>query len=301
MKHWFQISSMEEKGFWLLNVIILLLVLNNIFQPFDTLQAKTESHPELETQFLEFIAAQNALEKKTEKSFTKHKTPNAKKVTKVKTEVPQLFEFNPNTASKETLVKLGFKPYQARNVVKYREAGGTFRNPGDLVKIYGMEADLLKKIQPFARIPDAPKKEVKIRKEEKKLAEVNINAADTTILKSLRGIGPYFAKKIVEYRDQLGGFVDTLQLIEIWRLDSTLFEENPGSIVLGNNTIKRVNLNVVTREDLARHPYLSWKQANNIIAYREQHGEYQSVDEITQTVLIGDEDYVKIAPYLTVD
>ena len=44
---------------------------------------------------------------------------------------------------------------------------------------------------------------------------VVLNTADTTALKTIPGIGPYFARKIVQYGERLGGYVNIDQLDEI--------------------------------------------------------------------------------------
>ncbi len=306
MKRWFQISSVEEKGFWLLNVIILLLVLNKIFKPFE----KDVDHAvdeRVEQAFLDFVAKQNlmdsvaAMQKGNKKEVPIETVSNTSPKSRFNGE---RFLFNPNTASKEDLVRLGFRNYQAKNVVAYRNAGGAFSNPEDLKNIYGMYAPLIDSLAPWMQFAEksTSKEKIPIKGTSHRNRDpVNLNTADTTALKSLYGIGGYYAKKIVEYREALGGFVDTLQLLEIWRLDSAIFIKNPGRIVLGNSQPIRVNLNTVTRQELAQHPYISWKQANNIVAYREQHGPYQALEEITRTVLIDAQDYVKIAPYFTVE
>lgn len=65
---------------------------------------------------------------------------------------------------------------------------------------------------------------------------IELNSADSTALVSIRDIGPYYANKILRYREQLGGFHATRQLKEIkfqyLNIDSLLphFSVNPALI-----------------------------------------------------------------------
>jgi len=69
---------------------------------------------------------------------------------------------------------------------------------------------------------------------------------------------------------------------------------------IDTSAVRKIDLNTCTIEELGRHPYLSWKQARIIIAYRDQHDNFTSVKEILRTDVISDSVYLKIAPYLEV-
>ena len=130
---------------------------------------------------------------------------------------------------------------------------------------------------------------------------LDINTVDTTALKKLKGIGTFYAKKIVEQREKLGGYYSKEQLLELWNFKPEMLAEIKDQIHLGKNSINQINLNICEAKDLAYHPYLNWKQANAIIAYRNQHGNFQTVQEIQKSHLISSEICQRIAPYLTVE
>ncbi|MCB0381652.1 MAG: helix-hairpin-helix domain-containing protein, partial [Flavobacteriales bacterium] len=71
-------------------------------------------------------------------------------------------------------------------------------------------------------------------------------------------------------------------------------------IKISNKNPNLININNVDLETLKKHPYIDWKIAKTIIAYRNSHGNYKDVDDIKQIHLVTDEIYTKIAPYLTV-
>ena len=93
------------------------------------------------------------------------------------------FPFDPNTASLEDLQRLGFSQKQAQSILNYRDAGGRFHRPSDFAKSFVVADSVFRRLEPFIRIP-----------------RLDLNAADSTALDQLPGIGPYYASKMVEYR-----------------------------------------------------------------------------------------------------
>lgn len=131
--------------------------------------------------------------------------------------------------------------------------------------------------------------------------KVDVNAADTTAFKSLKGIGSYYAGKIVKFRNSLGGFVSVEQLKEVYGLEEAVVEQNLQRLILENKTLKKINVNTCEANELKAHPYISWNIANSIVQIRERHGAYTSLEEIKKSDLVNDEIYRKIAPYLKIE
>lgn len=147
------------------------------------------------------------------------------------------------------------------------------------------------------RLKENKKKE--IVKAKRKIVE--LNSADTTALKTLKGIGSYYAKSIVKYRDQLGGFYELNQLIEVYGIDPEVLENNKMFIKVDSTLVQKININTTTAEELKKHPYIKWRIANSIVLYRANHGKYKSVQNIQNSDLVNDELYRKIARYLTIE
>ena len=105
----------------------------------------------------------------------------------------------------------------------------------------------------------------------------------------------------MEYRNRLGGFISLNQLLEIGRLDSMLLINNKDLLHLAEDfRPARMDINKVNIKELSRHPYINYKQAKALIAYRDNHGPFLEIKQITNSVLIAEEDYLKIAPYLEI-
>lgn len=150
----------------------------------------------------------------------------------------ELFPFDPNTADSTQFLRLGLRPWQVRNIYKYRAAGGRYRKPTDFARLYGLTLKQYKRLEPYICIEkevmaadvygnireeyprhhyDYP---VKLRKGE----HININTADTAQLMTVPGIGPYYARQIVRKRARLGGFASPKQLLEIEGFPETALE-----------------------------------------------------------------------------
>jgi DNA uptake protein ComE-like DNA-binding protein len=161
------------------------------------------------------------------------------------------FPFDPNTVSLEDLQRLGLTLRQAETIENYRSKGGRFRSKDDFRKMYVVSDTLFTRLEPFIKIP-----------------KVELNAADSAALVSLRGIGPYYAHKILEYRERLGGFLYKAQLLEIEGLDEERLAGFSEDIEIDTTLCNHLDLWNATESALARHPYLGAKGARSIARYK---------------------------------
>ncbi len=220
-----------------------------------------------------------------------------------------LFQIDPNLASKAEFEKLGLPAYLSNRIINYRANGGSFRQPADLLKIYGMDSALYVAIAPYIYIESKIIKETKIknsspgkRRKENLNISFDLNQADTTQLKSIYGIGSVLSGRIVKYRNMLGGFVDENQLKEVYGLDSAIISKLAKQSHIRPDFIPiQLNINNATEKELSKHPYISYKMAKTIIAYRFQHGKFNEIDDLLKIDLIHQEEYNRIKPYLKLE
>lgn len=226
----------------------------------------------------------------------------------------QLSPFDPNTATAQQLLALGLQPWQVKNILKYRAKGGIYRQPSDFAKVYGLTRKHYLMIEPYIRISDDYRPAAELFAEVKeerttrrdtllqpfKISEgqqVMLNTADTTQLKKVPGIGSYFARQIVRYRERLGGFVDVNQLKEIddFPTDALrFFALSPTDA----SSIQPLNLNQLTLNQLKRHPYIGFYRAKAIVDYRRLHGDLRSLADLKLIPEITDEWIARIQPYV---
>lgn len=224
-----------------------------------------------------------------------------------------VFRFDPNTATVEQWRALGLSAASATRIAHYREKGGKFRVKADLLKIYGIDSAFYRRVFAYIALPenktatdgkqnfwDKRPNESKESPFKKNIARFDINAADTAQLKSVYGIGEKLSQRILKYRDALGGFVTLEQLTEIYGLDTAVVARlKTKCVVLPDFRPYRININQADEKRLAAHPYLKSGAARIIVAYRFQHGEFASLDDLRKIQGLDPKIIDKIAPYLT--
>jgi competence protein ComEA len=221
-------------------------------------------------------------------------------------ELPQNFTFNPNTADETTWKQLGVSSKQFRSIQKYLNAGGKFKTPDDISKIYALDRFQVARIIPYVSIPtsnppvnSSDSGTTVVEKSVNKLTyPVDINTADSATLVRLYGIGPVMASKIVSYRDRLGGFFNIHQLTEIRGFDEDRLYDLKGKIIADTQHVRRIRINQVTFEELSEHPYTKYKLSRVIINYRQQHGAFNRAEDLAKIVIMHDTTLAKLKPYL---
>lgn len=296
-----QFHRKERRGF---AVLVFLLLVAIGYNGFLRLTFSNRAEAEL-IKFGPSIAKFNAeaAELQTEAEDFRH-SPSWESSSRQPSEAER-FPFDPNTLDSAGWVRLGFSPKQSASILKYRSRGGTFRRKEDLMKLFMVDSSLYLELQPFVTI--APKEEpswdkpLATRFERPTQPKVDINRADTLELENISGIGASFARRIYKYRERLGGFRTTNQLLEVFGMDSARFEGMLPQIVMDTTVRVRININTTDYNELIRHPYLDKNQVRAIIRYREQHGAYRSVNDLQNIHIIDDEDLKRLAPYLKVE
>ena len=217
-----------------------------------------------------------------------------------------LSPFDPNTITYDSMIGMGFQSSIANNVIRYREAGGSFSTPADLRKIYGISDSLWILIKPWVMVESIGNPtnnstvQVTSKKSSPQPQPVGINIADSIWFQSIYGIGPVLSARIVKYRELLGGFVSLDQLEEVYGLSPAVINELKGKVRLDtiNGSIRKLHINTDDYKILGRHPYLSFHLGKAIISYRESHGPFDSIEEIKKIHLIDDSTYLRVRPYL---
>ena len=119
---------------------------------------------------------------------------------------------------------------------------------------------------------------------------VNLNSADTTELKSLPGIGSFFAKNIVDYKNKLGGFIEKEQLLEVYAFDTTRLSNIENFIVIDSIELRKVNINTDDFKTILRHPYIEYEDVKKIVNYRESKGMIKNWEQYLKVVGRNDVD-----------
>ncbi|MCX2738606.1 ComEA family DNA-binding protein [Pontibacter anaerobius] len=306
LRHWirrnFGFSQREVNAFL---VLLTLLVLLSAAPFLFTLVESPE--PELvsaqDSQLLDSLAAQ--LEERQPERSAKYKISTV-----------ALRPFNPNHLTAEEWQAFGLPKYLAQRILNYRSKVGDLTYKAELGRIYGLPDSVFQRLYPYIDLPEerpskykrsesmasrpSPNPDWASSKREKFiLAPFNINTADTTQLKQIRGIGSKLSARIIKYRNGLGGFHSTEQLREVYGLQPEVVDSlHKYTFVAKSNSVQQLSINTATADELKAHPYISSNVARAIVAYREQHGKYEQLEDVRQIKLVTPELYEKIRPYL---
>lgn len=221
--------------------------------------------------------------------------------------------FNPNDASLEELIACGVPRSVSQNIVNYRSKGGKYRKPADLLKLYAMSDSLFHSLAPYITIPQVEnktndKKRDRVKTDFVKDASfvrsikfqhdtlIDLNTSDTTLLKMIPGIGSYTAQKIIRYRERLGGFTNTAQLLEI-KVDTTEFEKW-FCVDTASLSLQQMDINHEEFKSLLRHPYFSYEQVKAIFNFKRKHGEIKSIKQLQLMEQFNANSINRLRPYL---
>lgn len=234
----------------------------------------------------------------------------------------ELFYFDPNTADSTQLLRLGLQPWQVRNIYKYRAAGGRYNKPTDFARLYGLTLKQYKRLEPYIKIEkevmaaDVYKssqnlsvKDTTVKKDSaligyytkiKEGEQIDINTADTSELKHIPGIGSYYAKRIVSFRQRLGGIANVHQLLEIQGFpESSLKYMTTGqSASTRQLPITRIRINHLDVNSLSRHPYIRYVQAKEIMNHRRLRGPIKKADDLRRLPSFTDKEVERLNPYI---
>ncbi len=126
-----------------------------------------------------------------------------------------------------------------------------------------------------------------VHHEERAISIVDLNTADTTLLKQLPDIGSAFANRIVDYREKLGGYCETRQLLEIYGMDTARYNGFKDFVKTDSTFVpNKLKINSDAFKILLKHPYLEYDDVKKIVNHREQKGLITSWQQLKN--IVGD-------------
>lgn len=303
-QQFFKMSRSERDGFLTLTIILFLFAISPALY-FSLRKTEPESY-----ELVTFPTADKTLQKSVEKTLKNERIdPRGK--------------FDPNTLSDDGWAAWGLSEKQTAVIRRYQKNGGTFKRKEDVRKMYVIDDALYARMEPFIEISSTGSSDrsfsIKSQPEyqsnnynydrrdrqskslitgKNQSIRIDVNSADTTEWKRLKGIGSILATRIVRFRDALGGFHDVQQLQEVYGLDPMLVNSWENQLNLDIAQIKKLSVNKLSTKELQKHPYIGKKQAQHIVNYRNQHGDFRTINDMRKIVTLNSDFFSKIEPYL---
>lgn len=234
-----------------------------------------------------------------------------------------LHPFDPNTADSNTLLSLGLPSWMVKGMLKYRAKGGVYSSPEDFARVPGLTVKQYKELLPYIVIGDDYKPASTLVGERRRddarwssesssssddgqtpnyprqekmqpTEQLSINAADTNALKRVPGIGSYFARKIVEKREKLGGFVSLNQLLEIKNFPESALSY----FTIPDGGVKKINVNTASFKTLSAHPLIGYQRTKTIFDYRRLKGRITSMPLLVSLLHYTPEEAQLLSEYI---
>ena len=226
----------------------------------------------------------------------------------IESKKPKVFPFNPNFLSDFKGYALGMSTEEIDRLLAFRKENKWINSVKDFKKVTKVSDSLLNKISPYFKFPEwisnsKPKKNYlkKGFKEKTFQQKVDLNITTQEQLEKVNGIGKVYSKKIIDYRNKLGGFSDDIQIYQLYGLDYQVIKK-----VLNEFTVKtpkeivKMNFNSISASDIATIPGISFDLAKRIWEYRilneqiESFSQLQNIEGLTKRKLQGIQLYLEI-------
>lgn len=287
-------------------IILALCVFGYFFYSEPDEQTSGAEFTEQAIQFDKSLKNQDSIRQQQWANRFRQKDSTTAVATYRQTPTYKLFTFDPNTLDSSGFVALGLKPYVASNILKYRKKGGFFKSSESFSKVYGISPEKYSELTPYIAIaerkvskPDSLRTSRSSQKSEN--ISVDLNTADTAMLMKVRGIGRGYARGIVRFRNQTGGFVRVEQLLEVFGMTDENYARIKPYCTIGSAPIRQININTASVERLNAHPYLDFYESKAIFEYRRKKGKIKSLSELQNIDGLTDETIRKISPYLSLE
>jgi len=256
--NYFVFSNSEKKGIFIFVCVLFLMTLFYMVMPYFFINEKYDF-----TEFKKELEAKKRISEK--RDF-------------------QLFNFNPNLISRDSLLLLGLSSKQSFNIVNYRKKVGQFKSEKDFRKIYSIEDSLANVLAPYLTFSNnrSKQKVASISKNRNdSLFNFNPNSVSEYELESL-GLSSGQAKTLINFKQKGGKFYKKEDLKKIYSISDELYNklEPYISIERDENEISIIELNSATKEQLKKIRGIGEKTAERLIVYRTQLGGYSNLNQL---------------------
>ena len=254
------------------------------------------------------FSKENLLDINSKEVIAIQKELDSLRTIEVESKKPKVFPFNPNFLTDFKGYTLGMSTEEIDRLLAFRKENKWINSVEDFKKVTKVSDSLLNKISPYFKFPDwvtNPKlknKYVKKRFKEKKFTQkIDLNLATQGQLEGVNGIGKAFSKRIIEYRNKLGGFTNDIQLYQVYGLDFQV-----ANSILKEFTVKtpkeiiKMNLNSISASDISTIPSISFDIAKKIWEFRilnegiKSFSELENIEGLTKRKLQGIQLYLKL-------
>lgn len=224
--------------------------------------------------------------------------------TELVNEEGEIFPFNPNYISDYKGYTLGISPEALDRLHEFRDDGKFVNSAKEFQQVTQISDSLLRAISPSFKFPtwknNSRSSETKNIPSKSPVVVKDLNKATAEELETVYGIGATLSKRIIKFRDRLGGFLINEQLFDVYGLKPEVAQKVLLRFqVVEIPVVEKININKASVDELARLVYINYDLAKEIIQYREQNNGFSSLDELTNLTSLPKDRIGRIKLYLS--
>lgn len=262
--------------------------------------------------FVDF-SEENTLDTSSSEIVSMRKELDSLRFVEIENRKPKKYPFNPNFITDYKGYTLGMTNEEIDRLLEYRKEDKWINSAADFKKVTGVSDSLLNELSPYFKFPDwvtnpKPRNDFKDYKSEKGFSEKSfnqkndLNQATEEQLQQVSGIGEALSKRIISYREKLGGFSNDIQLYEVYGLDPTVVQRTLNIFTVKSpKSIAKINVNTASASDISTIPGISFELAKKIWEYRRLHEKVNSVQELEKIEGMTQRKLQLIQLYLSVE
>jgi DNA uptake protein ComE-like DNA-binding protein len=204
--------------------------------------------------------------------------------------------FNPNYITDFKGYVLGMSPDEIDRLLAFREKGLFVSSADDFQRVTGVSDSLLEVISPRFRFPSFEKKRAPAKKT---LEKKDLNSASIEDFREVPGVGEVLSKRIVAYRDLLGGYAFEDQLFEVYNLPvETARRLLERFEIKERPVIKKLNINTASFRQILALPYVDYDLTRRIVQFRKQEKVITDLTDLKKIDSFPLDHFDRIAVYL---
>lgn len=248
-------TKQQRDGILLLVIVIGALILALHFFEFSEESIFDMNSPEVRSK-LDEIDSLRAIEEKSRTS--------------------QIYPFNPNFITDFKAYTLGMSPTEFDRLKEYRSANKWINSAQEFQKVTQVSDTLLAQISTYFKFPEwisKPKKVYNFSRNEKShktfFEKKDLNTATANQLESTFGVGKALSRRIIDFREEIGGFSNDVQLYGVWGLSGETADRVMQNFTVKSPVeIKKMDINLATASDISTIPGVSFDFAKLIWEFR---------------------------------
>lgn len=223
---------------------------------------------------------------------------------------PQIFPFNPNYLNDYRAYQLGISVEELDRLLSYRKNNNWVNSAEDFQEVTKVSDSLLNEIKPYFKFPkwveEREKNTSRLAKSkpEKKTFDQkkDLNQATLDELKNISGVGEVLATRIIRTRSKFNGFIDDIQLKDVYGLNFETREKilNEFTVKLENKPSK-MDINKANLVQLAELPYFDYELAREIVQFIQVRQGISDFEELAKIYEFPMHKIDRIKLYLTIN